>query len=125
MNTDFLSNQALAYNSCFVVHVSLFGLQCITANEKGSLIVIVINIIIDGGVVVVIEVFVIVVVVFIIPVSTDIITSISVHLQGENLHPFVAPLLGLAKSITIIIINIITVIIKLIIVMHLSLTYLP
>ena len=100
-----------------MVHVSLFCLQCITVTEKGSLIVIVINVIVsniilDGGIVFV-EVFVIIDVVLIIIVRTVIITSTLVHIQVENLHLFGAPLLGLAKStfflILIIIISSITV----------------
>lgn len=70
INTDFLSNQAFACNVGFEVHVSVFCLQCITVSAKGSLIVIVINIIItlvDGGVVVV--EFIVIIVVFNITVS--------------------------------------------------------
>ena len=103
MNTDFPSSQALVYNGSFVVHVSLFCPQCITVSEKGSLVVIVINIIVSNvniidGVVDVVAVFVITVVVVVTPVSIVIITSMLVHIQGENFHLFGAPLLGLAKS---------------------------
>lgn len=82
MNTDFLSNRALACNGGFEVHVSGFCLQCITLSEKGSLIVviniIVSNIIIFYGVVVVVK-FVVTIAV-IITVSIVIIISTLVHL---------------------------------------------
>ena len=62
-----------------------FCLQCTTVSEKGSLVVIVINIIVNNiniiidGVVVVVEVFVVTVVVVVIPVSIVIITIMLVR----------------------------------------------
>ena len=51
MNMDSLSNQAFTFNGVFVVHVSVFCLQCITVSEKESLIVNVItfNVIVNSS----------------------------------------------------------------------------
>ena len=75
INTEFLSNQALACNGGFEIHDSVFCQQCTTVSEKGYLIVLVINIIVSNiisivdGAVVVVEFLVDIIVVVIITVS--------------------------------------------------------